>query len=455
MSGSKEEDIFEDPPSGSPPRKIEEVEKDLNLNLHEEGESSNSKGIQTDKAKKKKKGTVSTPSTPNMNDRNIEGAVGLPINSTDPTLAGLSPNRVAKIQTIVTEQVLKQVSQLRITPINPRVDIPTYDSKRMTASTYFRKCEDYFRSQGFHDTQFHTVVSVIMQDDMKGWYDNVACSINSWQDFCSQFRERYDNVVVQEKRKKRLYNRKQQLHESVEQFVNEMVTLARQIDPTEDTCLSVERAKNALHPDLILGIGELHAKTVNNLIERAGIAIDAIRARDMMYRDKPRTKLPPLYGFRAKDEQRGQQSSSRGFSERGHMRHNDSSRERQYPHNEQEFRPRINSFPSRPDNSYLAKIKCNECHEMGHKARFCTNKGKKGAFLLVDSEPNHDRQRHNSTPSALQTQEELYQQFLAFQQMQKDQRLAGSQNFQSGNTSSHLNEDGRRRYPPGRGTSRY
>ncbi|CAL8109893.1 unnamed protein product, partial [Orchesella dallaii] len=421
MSGSQEEN-FEEANAASPPSKVEVIEpkpvepKPLSLNLNDEEAGTSKKVTQTDKIKKKKKG-ASTPTTPKMSDKNLDGAVGLP-NSTDPML-GLSPNRIAKIQNIVSEQVMKQVSHLRITPLNPRVDIPTYDSRRMTSNTFFKRCEDYFRSQGFHEYQFHTVVSVIMQDDMKGWYDNVACSITSWKDFCSQFRDRYDNVQVQEKRKKRLYNRKQQLYESVEQFVHEMVNLARQIDPAEDTSLSVERAKNALHPDLVLGIGELHVKTVNNLIERAGIAIEAIRARDMMYKDKPRTMLPPLHGFRSKDEQRTQQSSSRGFTARGNGRQYDSNRQLDNQRNRQEFRPRINSLPTDANNVYLARVKCHECHEFGHKSMYCPKKGRKGTLLAIGSEMNNEGQRYSSTP-ALESQEELYQQFLAFKKMQRN-----------------------------------
>ncbi|CAL8140250.1 unnamed protein product [Orchesella dallaii] len=425
MSGSQEEN-FEEANAASPPSKVEVIEpkpvepKPLSLNLNDEEAGTSKKVTQTDKIKKKKKG-ASTPTTPKMSDKNLDGAVGLP-NSTDPML-GLSPNRIAKIQNIVSEQVMKQVSHLRITPLNPRVDIPTYDSRRMTSNTFFKKCEDYFRSQGFHEYQFHTVVSVIMQDDMKGWYDNVACSITSWKDFCSQFRDRYDNVQVQEKRKKRLYNRKQQLYESVEQFVHEMVNLARQIDPAEDTSLSVERAKNALHPDLVLGIGELQVKTVNNLIERAGIAIEAIRARDMMYKDKPRTMLPPLHGFRSKDEQRTQQSSSRGFTARGNGRQYDSNRQLDNQRNRQEFRPRINSLPTDANNLYLARTKCHECHEFGHKAMSCPRKGRKGTLLAIGSDMNNEGQHYNSTP-ALESQEELYQQFLAFKKMQRNQQGA-------------------------------
>ncbi|ODM89266.1 Transposon Ty3-I Gag-Pol polyprotein [Orchesella cincta] len=102
--------------------------------------------------------------------------------------------------------------------------------------------------------------------------------------FCESLRQ-YSNS---ERRKKLLWSRQQTLHESVEQYVNEMVNLAKQIDPTEVEHISVLRAKSSLVPDLRLYIqvGDPATLTVNGLLEKAADAIEALAAKDRSTVDK-------------------------------------------------------------------------------------------------------------------------------------------------------------------------
>jgi len=88
------------------------------------------------------------------------------------------------------------------------------------------------------------------------------------------------------------------LNEPVEQFVNEMVNLAKQVDHTEKDYISVLRAKKALAPDLrlVIQVGEPTALTINSLLEKATEAIDAIQARDRQW--NRHTLVPSLYGYK-------------------------------------------------------------------------------------------------------------------------------------------------------------
>lgn len=122
--------------------------------------------------------------------------------SNDDALAGLSPRRRSQIEALVQEQIRLAMSSVTITTVNSNIEPPEYDSDRMTSDTFFRKCSDYFHTQGFRESEYHQVVGSIMKGDMKVWYDNVASSINSWSDFCSSFKSRYDSIFVQERRKK-------------------------------------------------------------------------------------------------------------------------------------------------------------------------------------------------------------------------------------------------------------
>ena len=236
-------------------------------------------------------------------------------NDNDNVFEGLSPNKVNKLKDFVKKQVreaVKETQQIRVTTVNPRIDIPEYHYERMTSETYFNKCTNYFKSQGYPPSQFHQVVSTILKGDTRLWHDNVVSTINSWSDFCKAFKAKYDSEAVREKRKRFLYTRKQQFHESVEQFVYEMVNLGRQVEPNESEEISVNRAYEAMHPDIYRAIGDLHIKTVNNVIEQANRAVRAIRASDKL--KGTYTRLPPVYGYTKKDDKnfRGRSSSFGG-----------------------------------------------------------------------------------------------------------------------------------------------
>lgn len=304
--------------------------------------------------------------------------------NTDPNLQGLSPTKLAYINSLVQTQMMKVASSMRSVPLNPAISVPLYDEGNMTSQTFFSQCELYLQSQGFQSPQFHEVIRIILASDpsKKLWYDNVSASIKSWEDFKNEFRVKYDSPLVQERRKDRL-RRKQHINEPVENYVYEIVNLSRQISPGEEESISVLRAKRGLIPELSLYIGECN--TVNELLEKASLAIETIRARDRM--TSRHTRLPP---YSVRTESRGsfmQQSSfGRGrnygnFSNTNRFQQSNEAQQQQsqlhsfnrFQSNDSNFRPRLGSAPSRYP-SRENSIVCHSCGEKGHIARFCQQK---------------------------------------------------------------------------------
>jgi len=213
-----------------------------------------------------------------------------------PALAGLSPNKLAYINQKLNKNLAgAHLPTIRVTTVNSRVEPPIYNPDTMNASYFFTKCEKYFRSQGFPEIQYHNMVGTILRGNTRMWYDGTVWSIQSWDDFKIAFSARFDNSAVREARKKLLYSRKQ-MSESCEQYITEMVTFAKQVDDTEEESVSVGRAYNGLHFELILATGSLDTLTVNTLLQKLAHTYDAIRARDQ--RNRTLTWLPPLYGYK-------------------------------------------------------------------------------------------------------------------------------------------------------------
>lgn len=298
---------------------------------------------------------------------------------TDPNLQGLSETQLQYVNTLITSQMMKVASSMRVVPMNPAINIPIYDEANMTSETFFNQCELYLQSQGFQQPQFHELIRIILGSDpsKKLWYDNVATNIKSWNEFRVAFKAKFDSALVQERRKDRL-RRKQHINEPVESYVYEIVNLSRQITPDEDESISVLRAKRGMIPELSLYIGECN--TVNELLEKASLAIETIRNRDRM--TQRHTRLPP---FSIRYESRGstmQQSSfGRGRGRQSNFQPNNYGRNSnqansssQYQNSDSNFRPRLGSAPSRFPSRENSNIICHSCSGQGHIARNCPRK---------------------------------------------------------------------------------
>lgn len=256
---------------------------------------------------------------------------GTPVfDSADPQLQGLTPAQLAYVNQRLNESVTNATSSqsVRVTNINSRIDPPSYNPDRHTSATFFTKCEKYFKSQGCPESQFHNMAHVILKGNMRLWYDSVVDTIDSWDKFKSEFTARFDNPTVQEKRRLLLLTRKQTYFESCEQFIQEMVTLGKQVNPTETEQKSVERAYNALIPDIRRVAGNLNGLTVNSLLEILSSTYDTMKASDRLH--KTNTRLPPLYGYSISNSGQFPVGSGRG---RGFDRNSS-------------FRPRSYSQPS-------------------------------------------------------------------------------------------------------------
>ncbi len=288
---------------------------------------------------------LSGENTQNMSDQDGSGGIqagGQAGNATptqvfdsnDPNRAGLSNEQLAYMNQRLNEHVIQTArpsTSIRVTNINPRMDPPYYNPNTMTSDSFFTKCEKYFMSQGYPQAQFHNAVHVILKGNMQLWYDGVVDSIGSWADFKVKFASRFDNRATQEKRNMLLMTRTQTYNDSCEQFILEMVTLAKQINPREDENISVKRAYERLIPDIRKFAGNLDNLTVNSLLEILASTYDTIKAHDRLY--GIHTKLPPLHGY----------SSYNTGVGRGQFRQRSNS----LP-NANQFRPRFQSFNNPP-----------------------------------------------------------------------------------------------------------
>jgi len=361
--------------------------------------------------KRKVHHTPPTPSFVNM------AAPGPSHTFTPAMLAGIDGDQAAFLNKFLADQVLLASSTVRVAGINTKVTIPEYDPERITSASFFVQCENYFKSQGFKPDQYHEILPSILKHDKKAWYDSIVATIRNWNDFKLAFTSRYDGLLVQERRRKLLWSREQQTHESVEQFVHEMVNLARQVDPGEPENVSVLRAKNALFPELRLAIqiGDPTRLTINILLESAADAIDAIQARDKHLHT--RTVLPALNGFRKESDKKPQNAQQqiqryRQYRGRGRGSYYNGNGRRPYnqPYNgngnlqNSSSNPTQSRFTSQqPFENHTAqaqhprfarpfdisRITCNGCGEKGHFVRDCPNAQQNGSAMVVAGTSSH------------------------------------------------------------------
>jgi hypothetical protein len=91
----------------------------------------------------------------------------------DQILQGLSEEDRNQIQQHLATQIGAANKVLKVTNLNTCIELPKYDSQKMTSGTFFKKCRDYFTAQGYEANLFHTLLPIILKGEYKLWYDSV------------------------------------------------------------------------------------------------------------------------------------------------------------------------------------------------------------------------------------------------------------------------------------------
>lgn len=356
---------------------------------------------------------------------------------------------------------------VKVTNLNTCIDVPKYDSKKMTSDTYLKKCKNYFIAQGYEPEVFHTLVPMILKGDFKLWYDNVSANIDSWEDFENSFKSRFDNHSTQRDRNRLLHTRRQSDKDPSEKFIYEMYTLGKQIDPLESDEENLKRIRDALHRDIGALIGDLQPWSIDNLIERVS-NVHSLLNRQSRLKSGKAANIPP---FKSNPENkqgnnRGNNYSSnfnnRGISNRGRGNYQNSYGNRNfenrnfnsYGYNQNQnnnrgdrngsdfrFRGQIRgNFNSRGDyqqrgsnnnprgnfqqnynqnrearGNYsndrgqfrdVTQVKCRRCFNFGHYAKDC-NQG--GVVLALPEYPQQGTQHDTNTRYTHQSQNQNFQ----------------------------------------------
>ncbi|OXA37698.1 Activity-regulated cytoskeleton-associated protein [Folsomia candida] len=333
--------------------------------------------------------------------------------NTDPTFQTLSAAQQACVNTFLSQQLSLAGRAIRVANLNTSIEVPKYDERRMTAETFFSKCKNYLGAQGYADVDHHLYLPVIMKGEMKLWYDSVASSIQKWDDFKDKFKARYDNPTVQMERSRQLHSRRQGENDPCEQFIYEMVNLAKQVDPTEPDSMSLKRARDALNPQISALVGELNAWTIENLLERVS-EVHTILHRQSRKVNHRAAEIPPLKGLREELQKRKSEheyGNNRSYHSRGrtHFRggyqnqgnrsnyrdyrpnnsQNSSNNSQSYSQNRGSFQHGTNrsshnsntyrgrSSARNPSNTRgrqsRADIKCHKCGQFGHYVKECNS----------------------------------------------------------------------------------
>jgi hypothetical protein len=137
---------------------------------------------------------------------------------------------------------------------------------------------------------------MILKGEYKLWYDSISNSIGNWDEFKVAFKRRYDNDSIQRSRQRLLHTRRQRSNDPTEQFIFEMINLARQIDPLEEVGVSLKRARDALLPDIAALVGDCNPWSIDNLLERCSSAHEILN-RQSHIKEKIAADIPPLKGL--------------------------------------------------------------------------------------------------------------------------------------------------------------
>jgi hypothetical protein len=154
-------------------------------------------------------------------------------------LAQLSPTKKAALETYVRSVSTPPIN-ISMKPPSANTRIPQYDPEKQSAAVYLEQLEAYFKSQGHDEKDYLGVVPTVLEDHVNSWLRNKKTATYTWSQFKTDYKARFDGVSAQQRRQLALITRTQRDDEPVENFVWEMMELAKQVSPAEKTAESVE-----------------------------------------------------------------------------------------------------------------------------------------------------------------------------------------------------------------------
>jgi len=190
-------------------------------------------------------------------------------------------------------QPIQQPIYIPIPNLANNISIPVYKPLEQTASNYIDNLESYFRAQNYNREQWLYVVSTLLKDENKSWFEYTRQHNWTWDNFRQAYIDKYDTWLERNRRAHYLCSRLQRENDDVEKFIWEMVRLAKQVFPFEPQVDLVRRCKQALLPKIRIAIGELQEYSITHLIDRAKIAVLDIKAMDSMNRSTQAHKTDP------------------------------------------------------------------------------------------------------------------------------------------------------------------
>lgn len=213
-----------------------------------------------------------------------------------------------KTKTMVEPQaVMDALRSVRLSAITTNVNKPRYNPRRMTADSFLTECERYLKSLQHDEKNFVDLIKTILTETEQSWYSHVGHKAKDWDDFKQMYKNRFETWHEQDLRLSELKNRKQQIFESTETFIYQMIDLAKNCFPTETEAQLVRHAQQALHPSLGAIIGADFKPNAAELIQTCQQATRIVQSQNPNDFYK---KVPPMTDFDRNSRQRGKPKSN-------------------------------------------------------------------------------------------------------------------------------------------------
>lgn len=322
--------------------------------------------------------------------------------------------------------------------------IPKFNLKKTTAAEYIQEVEQYYEVTNVHSSRYLYLISTILPEQLKLWWDHYKSTVQTWQDFKTLFISKYDTCAGANERMRILQTRQQRNNEPTDAFVYEMIKMSKVVYPTEPLQQALERTRNALFHRLRVGLGAQVITSPEALIEAVSMVHAGLRAQDHAMNVK--SDLPPLtatdktnerqknekqHPSGSRDDSNQRDARGRGFTFRTrgrsyyrgrsgrsnwnsrHRSENSNQREGQAQRSSEESVSRRGGHSQSSERSHsqpndrsrskdkFANVQCLKCRGFGHRTDKCPNKRGIAMVGVKDSEdpsePYDDEDAQNRT----------------------------------------------------------